>query len=133
MYSLFVSRVLGAGFGTFWDDEIWESQRRQGAKYLDEEAAIEVVGKIEKEPLLTDPANRKIFYGGESGYWNGNHVIVQTEDCFIVFFTIFPSYIPLFLFDNSTGHSEGRKNGLNINNMNKNFVGKQQKLHPGVV
>jgi hypothetical protein len=135
MYSLFVSRATGVGFGSFWTEEIQQivNQNRQGKKYFDEEAAIEVLGKSEKDPLLSDPANRKFNYGGANGWWTGNHVIVQVEDCIDAFFTIFPSFHPVFLFDNSTGHSKGRRNGLNVNNMNKNFGGKQDKLHSSVV
>jgi hypothetical protein len=49
------------------------------------------------------------------------------------FSVIFPNFHPCFLFDNSTGHSKGRKNGLNVNNLKKLFGGKQDQLHPSVL
>ncbi len=129
MYSLFVSRATGAGFGAFWNDKM----KRLGQHYFDREAAIAVHGKSLKDPLLTDPANRKFSYGGANGWWTGNHVIVQIEDFLDIFFEVFENERPLLLFDNSTGHSKGRVNGLNVNNMNKNYGGKQHKLHPNVI
>jgi hypothetical protein len=97
MYSLFVSRPTGAGFGNFWTEEIQQRVNiaRQGKKYFDEEAAI-VLGKSEKEPLLTDPANRKFNYGGSNGWWTGNHVVIQADDCLDVFFCYFSKLPPLF-------------------------------------
>ena len=135
MYSLLVSRATGAGFGAFWNDEIKQKTnlKRSGQHYFDREAAIAVHGKSLKDPLLTDPANRKFSYGGANGWWTGNHLLVQVEDFLDVFFEAFENITPLLLFDNSTGHSKGRMNGLNVNNMNKNYGGKQQKLHPSVI
>jgi len=135
MYSLFVSRITGAGFGSFLTAEVLAqvNANRCGEKYLDEDAAIAVHGQVRKEPLLSDPAVRSFQFGGENGYWKSEHVIIQTEDCIDVCKVAFSDCKPHFLFDNSTGHCKGRKGGLNVNNMNKNFGGTQKALRPSEI
>ena len=49
MYSLFVSRVLGAGFGTFWNDEIREKVSRNVK--IDRLTSPEIVDYIKKNKL----------------------------------------------------------------------------------
>mmetsp|Transcript_23768 Transcript_23768/g.34058 ORF Transcript_23768/g.34058 Transcript_23768/m.34058 type:complete len:229 (+) Transcript_23768:1484-2170(+) len=135
MYSMFVSRVTGAGHGSILTAEILAqvNANRRGKKYLDEDAAIAVHGQVWKEPLLSDPAIHSFQFGGENGYWTGDHVMIQAEDCIDVFKVLFQNFTPHYLFDNSTGHCKGRKDGLNVNNMNTNFGGAQKALPPSKV
>jgi len=106
MYSMFVSRVTGAGHGSILTAEILAqvNANRRGKKYLDEDAAIAVHVQVWKEPLLSDPAIHSFQFGGENGYWTGDHVMIQAEDCIDVFKVLFPNFTPHYLFDNSTGH-----------------------------
>ena len=48
--------------------------------YYDETAATDVHGHARKQTLTTLPFVRTLEFGGSNGYWNGNHMTVQTED-----------------------------------------------------
>ncbi len=47
-------------------------------------------------------------------------------DCLKV---LFPQFQYLFLFDHSCGHDRQREDGLNVENMSKNFGDKQSFMH----
>ena len=56
-------------------------------------------------------------------------MVVQFEDVVDVLKAIYGNtYDFLFFFDHSTGHDQSRPNGLNGNNMNKNYGGGQQAM-----
>lgn len=95
---------------------------RQGQKYSDEDAVITDHGHVWKEPFLSNPAIRSFQLGGENGYWTGGHVTIHPEDCIDVFKVFYRNFTPHYLFDNSTGHCQGRKDGSNVNNMNKKIA-----------
>ena len=56
-------------------------------------------------------------------------MVVQFEDVVDVLKAICSyTYDFLFFFDHSSGHDQSRSNGLNVNNMNKNYGGGQQAM-----
>ena len=57
------------------------NDERNGRLYYDEAAATDVHGHAKKQTLTTSPLFvRTLEFGGSNGYWNGNHMTVQTED-----------------------------------------------------
>jgi hypothetical protein len=57
-------------------------------------------------------------------------MVLQMEDCIDVMHALYPDYDVLFLFDHSCGHDRQRKDGLNLENMSKNYGWKQSLLRP---
>ena len=53
---------------------------RYGRDYFDKAAATEVNGNTKKMPLTESPFIHKFEFGGDKGYWTGNHMILQVED-----------------------------------------------------
>ena len=112
------------------------NKRRLGARYADEEAAMEVYGSslkpqlsVGKSPFLT------YFDYGENkeGYWDYNHMVLQFEDVVDCLKVMHPLYRFVFLFDHSSGHAKQRPDGLNASRMNKSFGGKCPAMHPTVI
>ena len=75
--------------------------------------------KIEKEKLTSDPC-LQFFHSGANfeGYWNSSHTKLQLEDTMNVLTEVYPDHDFLFLFDQSSGHTKMREDGLDINKMN---------------
>jgi len=122
--------VLQFGFGM----EISAEQlaninaERNGRLYYDEAAAKDVHGHARKQPLTESPFVRSLEFGGSNGYWNGNHMTVQTEDCIDCLHVLFPEmYDYIFLYDHSSGHSKKRAGGLNVGNTNKGYGGENMR------
>jgi hypothetical protein len=64
------------------------------------------------------------MFGGRNGYWMGNHMILQTEDCIDCLREIFDrQYKFVFLYDHSRGHTKKRVGGLDATKVNKGFGG----------
>ena len=81
-------------------NEIW-----RGRKYCDVNAAKNVRGTEEKQPLTNSPFVREFEYGANNeGYWSYEHMVLQMEDCIDVMHALYPDYDVLFLFDHSCGH-----------------------------
>ena len=99
---------------------------RLHSKYADEEAAIEVYGSALKKDLKKSPFLVYFEYGeSKEGYWNYAHMVCQFEDCVDVLKILLqPTYHFVFLFDQSSGHSKQRPDGLNATRMNKSFGGR---------
>ena len=95
------------------------------SKYADKEAAIEVYGSALKKDLKKSPFLVYFEYGeSKEGYWNYGHMVCQFEDCVDVLKILHPTYHFVFLFDQSSGHSKQRPDGLNATRMNKSFGGR---------
>jgi len=63
-------------------------------------------------------------YGASNkGYWNYDRMVLQLKDCVDVLKCLYPQYDFLFLFDHSCGHDKHQPNGLNAENMLKNYGG----------
>jgi len=122
--------LLCAQFG--WGLEINNEQLeeinrfRYGRDYFDKAAAMEVNGNTKKMPLTESPFIHKFEFGGDKGYWTGNHMILQVEDCIDCLRILFPNqYDFAFLFDHSSGHAKKRVGGLSVSAMNKGFGGEK--------
>lgn len=99
------------------------NQDRDGRNYFDTAAATEVHGSAAKQSLTESPFLRRFEFGGSNGYWNGSHMVVQTEDCINCLKILYPQFDYIFLFDHSSGHAKKRANGLNVTSMNKGYGG----------
>jgi hypothetical protein len=137
MVSAFQSREFGWGMEIDDNQLVLINAHRHGNDYFDATAAIEVNGTSKKPPLMNSPFVCLFEFGGRNGYWAGNHMILQTEDCIDCLNVIFESrYDFAFLFDHSSGHAKKRTGGLSVTSMTKGFGGEmlrntQIKQHDG--
>ena len=130
MLSAFVSREFGFGF------ELTEAQLdhinayRKGQNYLDVESAMEINKTTVKPKLTSTPFISYFQYGANyEGYWNYSTMVLQFEDVVDVLTCIHGNkYEYIFYFDHSSGHDRNRPDGLNENEMNKYYGGKQPKM-----
>ncbi len=100
------------------------NEKRKGAHYFDATAANEVNGSTKKQPLTKSPFVHLFEFGGQNGYWTGNHMTLQTEDCIDCLKEIYEDqYDFVFLFDHSSGHAKKRAGGLDVKKMLKGFGG----------
>ncbi|KAI2508385.1 hypothetical protein MHU86_6059 [Fragilaria crotonensis] len=109
---------------------------RQGTRYADEEAAMEVLGSSLKPLLLAgkSPFLTYFDYGeNKEGYWDYNHMVLQFEDVVDCLKVMHPQVHFVFLFDHSSGHAKQRPDGLNAAKMNRSFGGKCPVMHPTVI
>ena len=102
---------------------------RLHSKYADEEAAIEVYVSALKKDLKKSPFLVYFEYGeSKEGYWNYSHMVCQFEDCVDDLKILHPTYHFVFLFDQSSGYSKQRPDGLNATRMNKSFGGRNKLM-----
>ena len=83
MISSFISREHGLIQAIDADTIHSINETRQGARYADEEAAMEVYGSSLKPLLSTSKSSFLTFFDyGENkdGYWDYNHMVLQFED-----------------------------------------------------
>ena len=121
------------GFGMeLTDEELTKtnSKRKSDGDYFDTIAAFDVLGITKKKDLTESPFVRLLEYGAnKEGYWTGNHMIIQLEDCIDCLDVLYgEEYEFVFLFDHSSGHAKKRVNGLDVTGMNKGPGGTLQ--HP---
>ncbi len=64
---------------------------RHGNDYFHVIAATKVNGTSKKPALTMSPFVCLFEFGGRNGYWMGNHMILQTEDCTYCLKAIFES------------------------------------------
>ncbi len=57
------------------------NESRCGKDYFDTTAATAVNGHTKKTELTESPFLVTFGFGGDRGYWTGNHMILQVEDC----------------------------------------------------
>ena len=57
------------------------NESRRGKDYFDTTAATAVNGHTKKTELTESLLLVTFEFGGERGYWTGNHMILQVEDC----------------------------------------------------
>jgi hypothetical protein len=109
---------------------------RQGTRYADKEAAMEVFGSSLK-PLLSagkSPFLTYFDYGeNKEVYWDYNHMVLQFEDVVDCLKVMHPQVHFVFLFDHASGHAKQRPDGLNAAKMNRSFGGKCPVMHPTVI
>jgi hypothetical protein len=81
MLSAFVSRDLGFGRPLSETELATINAARQGKKYLDEKAALEINKTLDKPPLTDTPFVKYLHIGVHNeGYWTGFHMALQFED-----------------------------------------------------
>ncbi|KAI2489198.1 hypothetical protein MHU86_25404 [Fragilaria crotonensis] len=109
MLSAFVSRVFGFGRVMTKEelDQVNATRRAVGRNtYIDEQAAKEVFGTINKSDLKESPLVKYLYIGaGNEGYWNSFHMSVQFEDVVDCLKVLYPGFEFVFLFDHSQGHA----------------------------
>ena len=99
-------------------------ESRLGKDYFDTTAATAVNGNTKKAELTESPFLVTFEYGGDRGYWTGNHMILQVEDCIDCLRVLNNDrYRYAFLFDHSSGHAKKCIGGLDVGAMNKGFGG----------
>ena len=109
---------------------------REGTRYSDEDAAVEVFGSSLKKPLTKDksPFLHYFDYGeNKEGYWDYNHMVLQFEDVLDCLKVMHPNFHSVFLFDHSSGHAKQRPDGLSATKMNKSFGGKSPPMRPTLI
>ncbi len=57
------------------------NEKRMSVEYFDAVAANDGNGTSRKPQLTMLPFICLFKFGGRNGYWTGNHMILQTEDC----------------------------------------------------
>jgi hypothetical protein len=76
--------------------------------------------------LTESPFILKFEFGGDRGYWTGNHMILQVKNCIDCLRVLFQDqYNYAFLFDHSSGHAKRRVGGLSVSAMNKGIGGEK--------
>ena len=81
------------------------NESRHGKDYFDTTAATAVNGNTKKAELTESPFLVTFEYGGDRGYWTGNHMILQVEDCIDCLRVLNNDrYRYAFLFDHSSGY-----------------------------
>ena len=134
MISAFQSREFGWGLKLTPEQlrEINEKRKTDGV-YFDKIASQDVLGTTKKGDLKESPFIRKLWYGANNeGYWTGNHMIVQLEDCIDCLDVMYgDEYDFVFMFDHSSGHAKRRNNGLDVEKNNVKQGGVLQ--HPTLI
>jgi hypothetical protein len=82
---------------------------RYGHDCFNKAATTKVNGNTKKKTLTESPFIHKFEFGGDKGYWTGNHMILQVKDCIDCLRILFKDqYNFAFLFDHSSGHAKER-------------------------
>jgi hypothetical protein len=133
MLSAFQSREFGFGFDISKEEMDEVNFTRRGKENKDKDAAKKR-GNAEKHPLMTSPFVVEFEFGiVNEGYWCYRRMVLQMEDCLDVLDTLYPQFDVLLLFDHSCGHDKQQSDGLNVENMTKNYAGKQSFLRPTLI
>ena len=69
----------------------------------------------------------------QDGYWNSNDMKVQLEDCVDILAYLFPQFDFVFLFNQSSGHTKLRSDGLHIGSMNVSYDGATTLMYDTIV
>jgi hypothetical protein len=124
MVSAFQSREFGWGVDITEEQIVRINEMRMGKEYFNAVAANEVNDTALKPALTTSPFIHLFEFGGRNGYWMGNHMILQMEDCSDCLKVILDERYEFgFLFDHSSGHAKKRSCGLDIKSLNTGFGG----------
>ena len=131
MISGIQSRETGLGLGIYFTEENLKkvNERRNGEKYTSKEDALLINRTELKQPLVDDPL--LIFFSSganKDGYWTSFHAKIQLEDAVDFLSIIFPEYDFTFMYDQSSGHTKMRSDGLLAGNMNLSYGGAVIKM-----
>jgi hypothetical protein len=128
VYRLIVALKFGFGMEISANQLASINAEINGRLYYDEAAATDVHGHARKQPLTKSPFVHSLEFSWSNGYWKGNHMTVQTEDCIDCLHVLFPEmYDYVFLYDHCSGHVKKRVGGLNVGNMNKGYGGENMR------
>ena len=129
MVSAIVSRDTGFGLQLDSTQLAEINSSRQGRKYTDEAAAMDVMNCTDKKEIIESPFVKYFEIGANNeGYWGYNHMVLQLEDCVDCLKVVYPHLEFVFLFDHSSGHSKKRRGGLDAGQMNSGFGGSQPTM-----
>ena len=108
--------------------------KREGHQYQSKKEAKIIYNMIEKKKIIDNPT-RRFFRSGANheGFWTAAHAKLQLEDVADVLQTLYPAFDFLFLFDQSSGHTKMREDGLNTSEMNVSYGGAQKKMRDGFI
>jgi hypothetical protein len=125
MLSAFVSREFGFG-RQLTDIELAkinnETRQTNGATYTDTQAAMEILGTINKAPFTESPFVKYLYIGvNNEGYWNSFHMSLQFEDVVDCLRVLYPNFDFVFMFDHSQGHARKREQALSAQQMSKSY------------
>ena len=126
MISGYQAREFGLGLGKLLSPATVKeiNDKRRNCEYKSKEDAMLICGGVKKQDLTDDPCLRFFRSGmNHDGYWNGSHSKIQLEDVVDCLSHIFPHFDFCFLFDQSSGHTKMRPDGLNLSNMNISYGG----------
>jgi hypothetical protein len=122
------------GFGLVLTDEQLSQVNALRHDYVSKEEATFLTETTEKPDLtrkmfdddMVDSPFLKLFRYGQNhdGYWTHRHMKLQFEDLVDCLKILHPNHDFLCLFDQSSGHTKKRDEGLNALNMNASFGGK---------
>lgn len=128
MVSGYQSREFGLGLNDLLTNQILldTNQKREKRKYISEDDA----NYYTKTPLTCDPCLR-FFHAGQNneGYWTSSHAKLQLEDVMDILSIVFPNTDFVFKFDQSSGHTKMRKDGLTTSKMNVSYGGKASNMN----
>jgi hypothetical protein len=143
MVSAMQSYEFGFGLELSADELAQVNALRLGEHYCDREAATELTGSSEKQPLVSSPFVVFFELGkAKSGYWAYNHMVTQLEDCVYCLRILFKGngdetfmYDFVFEFDHSSGHSKQRTDGLSVvqGHVNVGVGGKQALMRDSIM
>jgi hypothetical protein len=143
MVSAFICRELGLG-PELTDEQIQTIHHlRTGNEYVSKEDATSLFGTAEKRSItrehfdndLVDSPFLKMFRYGQAhdGYWTHRHMKIQIKDLVNALKVVFPNFDFLLLFDQSSGHTKKREDGLNAINMNREHGGRVPDMRQTVL
>jgi hypothetical protein len=127
MVSAFQSRAFGLGRGLTDKELATINCARQGKEYISKEAALQINRSSLKQPLKSNAPFLRFFDVGveREGYWDYNHMALQTEDLMDCLLVLLPNHDFVFIFDQSSGHCKRAADGLQATSMNSGWGGKQ--------
>ena len=143
MVSAFIGPSIGFGCNTQVDNEALAriNHIRQNVRpdYLDVPSATEVHGRTKKKLFQSEKEVQAVLcvtfvYGkNKDGHWNNAYMAVQTEDAVDVLQGMFPNHDLELHYDQSSGHTKKRRDGLDMSNMNKGWGGAQPSMRDTVL
>jgi hypothetical protein len=136
MVSGFVSDATGGHPVVMPEDIQRANEIRESQDYISSDAIMTARDNIDKkkhpltmeqfEQSMADSPFLMMFRHGASHerYWNGNKMKIQFEDAVDMAKAMFPGHDFLFLFDQSSGHTKKKGDGLDVSVMNESHVQK---------
>ena len=111
MISAFCSRAFGLGLNVS-NEQLAEINKRRTngitSHYISTESANEIYGTTLKKPFETNELLIRYFEVGVmgEGYWNYDHMALQTEDAFDMLAVVYLHCDYIKLTDQSSGHGK---------------------------